>query len=126
MTSDPTSPATILVSGAGGYIGSVLTRELLAAGHRVVAFDRFFFGREALDGADPGGRLSIVQKDIRDVEPADLAGVDVVCDLAALSNDPSGEIDPSLTLAINHAGRQRLSAAAKRAGVRRYVLSSSC
>jgi nucleoside-diphosphate-sugar epimerase len=126
MSTDPNSQSTILVSGAGGYIGSVLTRELLAAGHRVVAFDRFFFGRETLDGADPGGKLSIVQKDIRDVEPADLQGVDIVCDLAALSNDPSGEIDPGLTHAINHAGRQRLSAAAKRAGVRRYILSSSC
>lgn len=126
MSRDPSPPRTVLVSGAGGYIGSVLTRELLSAGHRVVAFDRFFFGREPLDGADAGGRLKLVQKDIRDVEPADLAGIDVVCDLAALSNDPSGEIDPGLTHAINHAGRQRLSSAARRAGVARYILSSSC
>jgi nucleoside-diphosphate-sugar epimerase len=125
-THDQTPARTILVSGAGGYIGSVLTRELLAAGHRVVAYDRFFFGRDALAGADGDGRLTLVQKDIRDAEPRDLTGVDVVCDLAALSNDPSGEIDPGLTHAINHDGRRRLSAAAKRAGVGRYVLSSSC
>jgi len=118
--------ATVLVSGAAGYIGSVLVRELLAGGYRVVALDRFFFGRESLAGAGSPERLVLRQKDIRDVDIGDLAGIDAVCDLAALSNDPSGAIDPALTRAINHEGRRRLSAAAKRAGVRRYVLSSSC
>jgi nucleoside-diphosphate-sugar epimerase len=126
MSQSESATQTVLVTGAGGYIGSILTRELLLAGYRVVAYDRFFFGRETVSELESGSRLTIIQKDIRDVEPSDLAGVDVVCDLAALSNDPAGEIDPELTYAINHKGRQRMSATAKRAGVRRYILSSSC
>lgn len=117
---------SVLVTGAGGYIGSVLVRELLEHDYRVIAYDRFFFGREVFSEFRADNRLSLVQKDIRDIEPADLEGVDVVCDLAALSNDPSGEIDPSLTYAINHKGRQRVSAMAKKAGVSRYIMSSSC
>jgi nucleoside-diphosphate-sugar epimerase len=117
---------TVLITGAGGYIGSVLARELVQNDYRVIAYDRFFFGREVFADMRADNRLSLVQKDIRDIEPFDMEGVDVVCDLAALSNDPSGEIDPSLTYAINHKGRQRVSAMAKKAGVGQYILSSSC
>ena len=117
---------TVLITGAGGYIGNMLVRELLQNEYRVIAYDRFFFGRDVFAEFIGENRLSLVQKDIRDIDPTDLEGVDVVCDLAALSNDPSGEIDPSLTYAINHKGRQRVSAMAKRAGVGQYILSSSC
>ena len=117
---------TVLVTGGGGYIGSMLVRELLQNDYRVIAYDRFFFGREVFDELRADNRLSLVQKDIRDIDLGDLEGVDVVCDLAALSNDPSGEIDQSLTYAINHKGRQRVAATAKKAAVAQYILSSSC
>lgn len=118
--------STVLVTGAGGYIGSVLVEQLLGAGHKVVAVDRFFFGRERLQdlAADPNLRLLV--KDARDLQPTDMDGVDAVCDLAALSNDPSGDLDPELTMAINHAARVRVAHAAKSAGVTRYILASSC
>ena len=117
---------TVLVTGAGGYIGSVLVRELLDAGHKVVAMDRFYFGEEPLVDLVGNDRLSLCKQDVRDATEADFAGVTAVCDLAALSNDPSGEIDPELTIAINHKGRAHIANVSKRAGVKRYILASSC
>src|SRR5216684_2178954 len=114
----------VLITGAGGYIGAVLTRHLVDNGYAVIAYDRFFFGLETLNQVSGNPLLTIVKKDIRDIEPADLEGVHAVCDLAALSNDPSGDLDPELTLAINHLGRVRVARAAKTAGVSRYILSS--
>ncbi len=116
----------ILVTGAGGYIGSILTKELLEHGYAVVAYDRFFFGEETLNGVAGNPRLTVARKDIRDIGIEDLNGVFAVCDLAALSNDPTGDLNPDLTLQINHVGRLRVAEMAKRAGVQRYVLSSSC
>ena len=116
----------ILVTGAGGYIGSVLVGELLAHDYEVVACDRFFFGTDILEPYAADARLRLVKKDVRDIEESDLKGVWAVCDLASLSNDPSGDIDPQLTYAINHEGRVRVATCARKAGVERYVLSSSC
>jgi len=119
-------PDTIFVTGAGGYIGSILVDELLTHGYNVIAYDRFYFGQSVLDKQRGNERLKLVKKDIRDAQLSDFDGVSVVCDLAALSNDPSGEIDPALTTAINHKGRSRICSLAKQAGVSRYILSSSC
>ena len=116
----------ILVTGAGGYIGTKLAAELLEHGYEVIAYDRYFFGEETLDDLRDNAALHVVKKDIRDISEADLRGVDAVCDLAALSNDPSGEIDPGLTEGINHRGRVHVAATARKAGVSRYILSSSC
>lgn len=116
----------ILITGVGGYIGSTLAEVLLEEGHRVVGLDRFFFGEDLLGDLLSNPCFSTVRKDIRDIGSADFDGIDAVCDLAALSNDPTGEIDPQLTEAINHLGRQKVACAARDAGVRRYVLASSC
>ena len=116
----------ILVTGAGGYIGSTLVPQLLETGHKVTALDRYFFGVNVLDSVAVNPRLKILRRDVRDITPNDLAGVDAICDLAAMSNDPSGDLNPNLTEDINLKARQRLGILARDAGVTRYVLSSSC
>lgn len=117
---------TVLVTGAGGYIGATLVDLLLAAGKRVIGLDRYFFGEALLGDTLQHPSFTLLRKDLRDVELSDLHGVDAVCDLAALSNDPAGALDEKLTWAINHQAKVRTAQLAKRAGVRRYVLASSC
>lgn len=113
----------VLVTGAGGYIGSVLVPLLLEAGYHVTALDRFFFGRDTLPHHP---NLRTLEADIRTVDAAVLEGKDAVIDLAALSNDPAGELDPEKTWDINHRGRVRIARLAKEFGVARYVLPSTC
>lgn len=114
----------VLVTGAGGYIGSILTRMLLEAGDAVTAVDQFYFGRETLP--PDGERLRVLRADIRDLRREHFRGIDAVIDLAALSNDPAGELDADRTWQINHAGRVHVAQTAKRAEVPRYLLPSSC
>jgi nucleoside-diphosphate-sugar epimerase len=116
----------ILVTGAGGYIGTQLVRDLVKSGHEVTAVDRFFFGKEPLSEFANNKKVKIVQKDIRDLTEKDFWDHGVVCDLACLSNDPAGEIDPQLTYSINRDGRIHVAKTAKSAGVEKYIISSSC
>lgn len=108
--------ARILVAGAGGYIGIPLCHALSARNHLVMAADRWFFGRKP--------EATIVETaDIRTLMVP--ANVDMVIDLAGLSNDASADIDPELTRSINLEGGKRLATMAKQAGVKRYIYSSS-
>ena len=116
----------VLVTGAGGYIGTQLVRDLVASNHQVVALDRYFFGMEPMKEFIGNKNVEILKKDIRDVQVTDFNGVDVVCDLACLSNDPAGEMDPDLTYQINRDGRILVAKTAKKAGVKKYIISSSC
>lgn len=116
----------ILVTGGAGYIGSVLIKELLHDGHRVKCLDRFFFGKESLADVLSNPNLELIKDDIRWFDPKVLKNVDVVMDLAALSNDPAGELDPAKTFDINYLGRIRVARLSREYGVKRYILASSC
>ena len=116
----------VLVTGGGGYIGSVLVPRLLEEGYGVTVLDRFYFGRDKLKHVSKNPRLKLVQDDTRYFDEKILDGIDAVMDLAALSNDPSGELDPKRTMDINFRGRARVARLAKQRGVGRYILASSC
>ena len=116
----------IAVTGAGGYIGSVLVGRLLDAGYRVRALDRFYFGANTLDRYADRPALETRTIDIRDLTPRELEGCWGVIDLSGLSNDPSAEVDLRLTWEINEKGRIELARSAQKAGVERYVFSGSC
>jgi nucleoside-diphosphate-sugar epimerase len=118
--------SNMVITGAGGFIGSTLVEEALKAGHSVRAIDRFFFGENVFYELGSPDRLRCQKKDIREITPADLTGADAVFDLAALSNDPTGELDLELTKAINLHGRLNVVRAAREAGVPRYIMASSC
>jgi nucleoside-diphosphate-sugar epimerase len=114
----------VLVTGHLGYIGTVLTPMLLARGHEAIGMDSDLYR-----GCTFGAEFPHVPqrlKDIRDAKAADFTGVDAVMHLAALSNDPLGNLDPQLTFDINHRASVRLAELAKQAGVKRFIFSSSC
>lgn len=116
----------VLVTGGGGYIGSILVQMLLEKGYKVKCLDRFFFGMETLSDVLGDPNLEIVKDDIRWFDPNILRDVDAVMDLAALSNDPAGELDPRKTMEINYKGRVRVATLSKKYQVERYILASSC
>jgi nucleoside-diphosphate-sugar epimerase len=116
----------VLVTGGAGYIGSVLIPMLLDKGYKVKCLDRFFFGKETLNDVISNPNLELIKDDIRWFNPKILQGMDVVLDLASLSNDPSGELDPAKTFDINYLGRVRVAKLSKEYGVKRYILASSC
>ena len=116
----------VLVTGHLGYIGTVLTPMLVNAGHKVTGLDSDLYSRCTYAAGGEISEVATIRKDVRDVEAADLAGFDAVLHLAALSNDPLGNLKPGLTDEINHRASVRIAELAKRAGVRRFVLASSC
>jgi len=114
----------VLVTGHNGYIGSVLAPMVRAAGHDVVGCDTYLF-EECTFGA-PDRDFPSLRMDVRDVEPEQLRGFDAVIHLAALCNDPLGDLNPDATYEINHRATVRLAEAAKHAGVCRFLFASSC
>jgi nucleoside-diphosphate-sugar epimerase len=115
----------VLVTGHLGFIGTLMVPLLVRAGHDVVGLDSDFYAASTFDEK---GIVNVphLKGDIRDVKPSDLAGFDAVIHLAALSNDPLGNLNPDLTYDINHRGTVHMAEAAKSAGVRRFLFSSSC
>jgi len=114
----------ILLTGHDGYIGTIMSQVLAEDGHEVVGLDSGLFDG-CLFGED-APRIPAITKDVRDVAAADLEGFDAVVHLAAISNDPLGNLNPKCTYDINHAASVHLARLARDAGVERYVYSSSC
>jgi nucleoside-diphosphate-sugar epimerase len=115
----------VLLTGHHGYIGSILLPLLLRGGHEVVGLDTYLY--EGCDfGEDPTPDVPTIRGDVRDVSASDLDGFDAVIHLAALSNDPIGDLNPDCTYAINHRASVLLARAAKHAGVERFLFASSC
>jgi nucleoside-diphosphate-sugar epimerase len=116
----------LLVTGHLGYIGTRLTPLLRAEGHTVLGVDSDLYRRCTFGPEEAIADVPTVVADIRDVTRAHLDGVDAVLHLAALSNDPLGDLKPDLTYEINHEASVRLASLAREAGVERFVFSSSC
>ena len=115
----------ILLTGSEGYIGAVLGPYLVARGHEVVGLDTGFHRVGWLYNA-VGAAPAWINRDVRTITATDLRGYDAVVHLGELSNDPVGALNPAITFDINHHGSVRLAAAAKEAGVERFVYMSSC
>lgn len=117
----------VLLTGHRGYIGTVMTPMLLQAGHDVIGCDIDLYERCTFPvDSHPIASVPMLRKDVRDLVVDDLRGFDACIHLAALSNDPLCDLNPTLTYAINHEGSVRIAELAKSAGVRRFLLASSC
>jgi nucleoside-diphosphate-sugar epimerase len=114
----------ILVTGHNGYIGSVLVPMLEGAGHEIVGLDTDLFA--ACTFGPNGHPVESLRADVRDVESEHLGGFDAVIHLAAVCNDPVGNLNPQATYEINHRASVRVAEKAKRAGIERFLFASSC
>jgi len=114
----------VLITGSRGYIGTVMAPMTVAAGHEVVGVDADFYRLSTFGRWSEAIRT--IPKDVRALEARDLEGFEAIVHLAALSNDPLGDLNPQLTFDINHLASVRLAALAKEVGVGRFVLASSC
>jgi nucleoside-diphosphate-sugar epimerase len=114
----------VLVTGHNGYIGTVLVQMLQEAGHDVVGLDNYLY--EDCTFGDDVADVPALRMDVRDVTAAQLEGFEAVFHLAAISNDPLGDLQPDTTFEINHRAASRLAQKAKEAGVSRFIFSSSC
>jgi nucleoside-diphosphate-sugar epimerase len=114
----------VLITGYNGYIGTVLVPVLERAGHDLVGLDSDLFAACTFGPDAP--KIDSVEADVRDIESEDLVGFDAVVHLAAICNDPVGNLNPQVTYEINHLASVRMAEKAREAGVTRFLFSSSC
>lgn len=111
----------ILVTGGCGYIGSVLTPQLLNDGHKVTVVDTQWFG----NFLTPHPQLTVLKEDVRNIDAVPLDGIDAIVHLANIANDPGVELNPTLSWEVNVLGTQQLADRAVRAGVKHMLFASS-
>ena len=118
----------VLITGHKGYIGTVLVPMLLEEGHELHGIDSDLYQKCTFGKVEVFENFEIpyLKKDIRDIELSDLEGFDTVLHLAGLSNDPLGNLNPKLTYDINYHASVHLAKLSKKAGIKRFVFSSSC
>ena len=117
----------LLITGNLGYIGPVLTSYIKNKGNiKVIGYDIGWFEKDLVNTDDIHYPSLQIVKDIRDISIRDLEGIDAVIDLVAISNDPSGETFKNETFEINHISRVRTAEIAKKMGVKKYILPSTC
>ena len=116
----------VLVTGHLGYIGTVMVPMLRAAGHDVTGYDTDLYQRCTYQAGGTIPNVPAIIKDVREAAESDFVGQDAVIHLAALSNDPLGDLNAELTYEINHRASVRVASLAKSAGVRRFLFASSC
>lgn len=116
----------VLVTGHNGYVGTRMVPMLVDAGHEVVGLDTNLYAAATFGEDVPSLAAYEIEKDLRDIEPEDLEGIDAVIHLAGLSNDPLGDLNPELTYEINHRAAVRLAEIARQMGAERYIFASSC
>ena len=116
----------VLVTGHRGYIGTVMVPMLLEAGHEVTGCDSDLYERCTFEAGGAIVAVPSLRKDVRDITLHDLEDFEAVIHLAALSNDPLSDLNPDVTYDINHRASVRLAVLAKMAGVKRFLLASSC
>jgi nucleoside-diphosphate-sugar epimerase len=116
----------VLVVGHKGYIGTVMTPMLLKAGHEVVGYDSDLYRRCTYPAGGTIADVPMIEKDSRDIDVEDMKGFSAIIFLAALSNDPLGNLNPGMTDEINHLAPVRAATLGKKAGVKRFLFASSC
>jgi nucleoside-diphosphate-sugar epimerase len=115
----------IIVTGHNGFIGNLLVNLLIEKGYEVIGIDTNYYGKDcAFYSFQPN--IKEINKDIREIILSDIEGAFAICHLAALSNDPMGELNPGLTYEINHHASVKIAKIAKKTGVEKFIYSSSC
>ncbi len=112
---------TILITGGGGYIGTLLTNKLIKKNQKIKVIDNFWFGNFLKKNRN----LNIVKKDILNCTLKDLKGIKTIIHLASVANDPASNLDPKLTWEISCLGTMKLCELAKKIGVKKFIFASS-
>ncbi|MDL5503858.1 MAG: NAD(P)-dependent oxidoreductase, partial [Candidatus Methanoperedens sp.] len=115
----------VLVTGHNGYVGTVMMHMLIKAGYDVTGLDSNLYKGSTFGELIKTQDYPEIEKDIRDIQSSDLKGFEAIIHLAGLSNDPLGDLNPDLTFDINHKASVRLAKLGKKAGVKRFIFSSS-